>query len=345
MKTVTFLFLISFAHLVFGGETSRLSEVLIHSRSLEGNLLGDPAKRHVAVYLPPSYYVDHERRYPVVYVLHGNRRPASKAPRNILGIFGEPTLDLMDALIAEGRVKEMIVVQPDGRHRYGGCQYANSSVSGNWADFVVKDLVTYIDDNFRTLPKPESRGLIGSSMGGRGVLDLALKFPGVYGTVYAMFPGQMGFQRFDRDNDAEAWRKLILAEDPNTSERGLPRLLGFAVAFSPNPDSPPYFADFPMRVNGKTMEFNKEVQQQWAKFDPVEIAAKSADSLLELKALYFDCGTSDQGLEAVRLFSSILKKQNIPHEYDEYDGGHGDPGAVRFRSRVLPSVSVHLAVK
>jgi hypothetical protein len=58
MKTVTFLFLISFAHLVFGGETSRLSEVLIHSRSLEGNLLGDPAKRHVAVYLPPSYYTD-----------------------------------------------------------------------------------------------------------------------------------------------------------------------------------------------------------------------------------------------------------------------------------------------
>lgn len=343
MKTITILFVILFTHSVSVGQVNRINEVLIHSPSLEENMLGDPAKRYVSVYLPPSYYSNKTRRYPVVYFLHGNRN--SMSPRNILALSGQPTLPLMDTLIEEEIVKEMIVVQPDGRHRYGGCQYANSIVSGNWADFIVKDLVEYIDHNFRTLAKPESRGLVGSSMGGRGALDIALKFPGVYGVVYAMFPGQMGFQKFPRERDTEIWRELILSNDPNPTKGSLRRALGFSVAFSPNPNSPPYFVDFPMSLNGDSMQINEEVMQRWARFDPIELAAKNADPLLKLNKLYFDCGSSDRGLEAVRLFSSILSNKNIPHVFDEYEGGHGDPGAKRMKGRVLPSLSKHLMFK
>jgi S-formylglutathione hydrolase FrmB len=258
-------------------------------------------------------------------------------------LFGEPTLDLMDSLVEKGKVKEMIVVQPDARHCYGGCQYANSPVSGNWADFITKEVVAYIDKNFRTLPKAESRGLIGWSMGGRGVLDLALKFPGVYGVVYAMYPGQMGFRRFPRQGDQENWRKLIISNDPDTDNMFLQRLLGFAVAFSPNPNAPPYFADFPMMLDGEVMRINEPVMRRWSQFDPVEIAENDASPLSKLNALYFDCGTSDSGLKAARLFASILTKQNIPHDFQEYEGSHGDPGAVRLSSRVLPVVSKNLA--
>jgi S-formylglutathione hydrolase FrmB len=328
------------ANCVSIGQTSRIHEVLIQSSSLEKNLLGDPAKRYVSVYLPPSYYNEKERRYPVVYLLHGNRARAKS--RNILKLFNEPTLELMDSLITNGSVKEMILVQPDGRNFYGGCQYANSPVSGNWADFIVKDLVEFIDRNYRTLSKPESRGLVGASMGGRGVLDIALKFPGVYGVVYAMFPGQMGFQKFPRVGDVETWRELILSNDPNTTKGSLRRLLGFSVAFSPNPNSPPYFADFPMTLDGESIQMNEEVMQRWARFDPIEVAAENADPLLKLNALYFDCGFSDRGLEAVRLFASILSDQNIPHVFEQYEGGHGDPGAKRMKSRVLPVFSERL---
>jgi len=256
-------------------------------------------------------------------------------------MFGQPTLPLMDGLIEKKNVEEMIIVQPDGRHRYGGCQYANSSVSGNWADFITKDLIEYIDSNYRTLSKPKSRGLVGSSMGGRGVLDIALKFPGIYGVVYAMFPGQMGFQKIAGVGDEETWRDLILSNDPNPKGAHR-RLLGFAVAFSPNPNSPPYFADFPMSIDGDSMKINQEVIQRWANFDPIELAAKNARPLLKLNALYFDCGSSDRGLEAVRLFASILTEQNIPHTFEEYEGGHGDPGAKRMKSRVLPVFSKQL---
>lgn len=174
MKLISFLFIIALTHFASMGQVTRINEVLIHSPSLEGNLLKDSADKYVSVYLPPSYYTDINRRYPVVYFLHGNRRSAR--PRNILSLFGQATLPLMDSLIEEEIVREMIDVQPDGRHRYGGCQYANSPVSGNWADFITKDLVEYIDNNYRTISRPESRGLVGSSMGGRGALDIALKF-------------------------------------------------------------------------------------------------------------------------------------------------------------------------
>jgi enterochelin esterase-like enzyme len=322
------------------GQINRLSEVTIHSPSIQENLLGDPAERFVSVYLPPSYFSDKKRKYPVVYVLHGNRVQAKS--RNILKISNEPILGLMDSLIIEGSIREMILVQPDGRNFYGGCQYANSPVSGNWADFITTELVDYIENNYRTLSTPDSRGLVGSSMGGRGVLDIALKYPGIFGVVYAMFPGQMGFQKFPRSRDAESWRKLILLKDPKTTSGSLRRLLGFSVAFSPNPNSPPYYADFPMKIKGESMEINTEVMQLWAQFDPVEIAAKNAEPLLKLNALYFDCGSSDRGLEAVRLFSSILSKKKIPHIFEEYEGGHGDPGAKRMKSRVLPVFSKQL---
>jgi len=338
MKAVTFLLIISFTHCVFANEESRILDVLIQAPSLEGNLLGISAERHISIYLPPSYYTDKDRRYPVVYKLHGNRSPTAK--RNP---WGESFLDLLDTALVDGKLREMILVQPDGTHRYGGCQYANSPVSGNWADFVVKDLVEYMDRNFRTLAKPESRGLTGGSMGGRGVLDIALKFPGVYDVVYAQFPGQMGFRKFRRDANAEGWRKLIETDVSDFSKGGLGRLMGFAVAFSPNPKSPPYFADFPMKLEGDLMQWNEEVLQRWANFDPIEIAAKNADPLSELTALYIDCGDEDRGLEAIRLFSSILNDQNVPHAFEEYQGGHGDPGAKRLKSRVLPAFSKHLA--
>jgi hypothetical protein len=173
-------------------------------------------------------------------------------------------------------------------------------------------------------------------------LDIVLKFPGVYGVVYAMFPGQMGFQRIGLAGNAKEWRELIMTKDPSTSDRRLRRILGFAVAFSPNPDEPPYFADFPMALDGESMQINEEVMQRWGRFDPIEVVSENAEPLLKLNALYFDCGLYDPGLEAARLFASILTKQNIPYVYDEYEGGHGDPEAKRLKSRVLPIFSEHL---
>jgi len=61
----------------------------------------------------------------------------------------------VDGMIKSGKIREMIIVAPNGWYAYGGGFYTNSSVTGNWEDYMFKDLVQNIDANFRTIRKPE----------------------------------------------------------------------------------------------------------------------------------------------------------------------------------------------
>src|SRR5687768_353078 len=57
--------------LPLSGQTGTIERVKVYGKSLEGNLSGDSANRDVSIYLPPSYKAQPNRRYPVVYMLHG----------------------------------------------------------------------------------------------------------------------------------------------------------------------------------------------------------------------------------------------------------------------------------
>ena len=127
----------------------RLVSSTVRSAALEGNLLGDAADRSVIVYLPPSYDSTPTRRFPVVYLLHGNSQ------RNTVwtdGRFqGLNVKTAMDTSVAAGTIGEMILVMPDVNNRYLGSHYANSVVTGRWADFITQDLVAHIDSAYRTV--------------------------------------------------------------------------------------------------------------------------------------------------------------------------------------------------
>src|SRR5712691_7752223 len=182
----------------------------VHSRALGGNLLGDTADRSVIVYLPPSYDSTPTKRYPVVYLLHGN------SVRNTVwteGRFqGLNIKTATDALIAAGTIREMILVMPDVSNRYLGSHYANSVLTGHWADFISHELVRYIDAAYRTMPSPPSRGLAGHSMGGRGTLYLAMKYPGVYSAIYGLSSGRMAFEQFAPFGN-EIWTQMLALRD------------------------------------------------------------------------------------------------------------------------------------
>jgi S-formylglutathione hydrolase len=157
-----------------GGRADRNSREDQGSRTLEGNLEGDPAERDVCVYLPPSYATQPNRRYPVVYFIHG------------YGATAEAYWKLMtvpataDKLMNSGTVHEMILVHPDAHTLYAGSMYSDSPTTGNGEDYITHDLVAYIDSHYRTITTPESRGLAGHSMGGYGTLRLAMKYPGIF---------------------------------------------------------------------------------------------------------------------------------------------------------------------
>jgi S-formylglutathione hydrolase FrmB len=61
-------------------------------------------------------------------------------------------------------------------------------VTGKWEDFAVKELVPYIDTNFRTLGSRDSRGLLGDRIGGYGAIRIGMRHPEVFGAVYALHP-------------------------------------------------------------------------------------------------------------------------------------------------------------
>ena len=87
------------------------------------------------VYLPPEYYANPDKRYPVLYLLHGFTRDYRNWE------IGIPDLSLKRVLtnsIDQGLIKPMIVVSPDSKNQYRGSFYANSTVTGNWEDFIVQ---------------------------------------------------------------------------------------------------------------------------------------------------------------------------------------------------------------
>src|ERR1700745_297254 len=130
--------------------------VLEHdSRILADNPLGDPHVRKLAVWLPPEY--EHsKRRFPVLYDLvgftgsglaHANWRP-----------FGDNVPERAARLIREGKMGPAIFVLPDCFTALGGNQYGNSSAIGNYADYLTREIVPYVDSEFRTMPNREHRG-------------------------------------------------------------------------------------------------------------------------------------------------------------------------------------------
>ncbi len=153
------------------GSTERYSRVVVHGASLEGNLAGDSPDRNVSVYLPPSYARQPKRRYPVLYLLHG----FTDSDARWFGLQGQHFVNVpkaVDAAYAAG-VREMIVVMPDAFTKFQGSMYSNSALNGDWETFISRDLVAYVDGHYRTVAKPEGRGLGGHSMGGYGTLRVA----------------------------------------------------------------------------------------------------------------------------------------------------------------------------
>src|ERR687886_2172457 len=164
-----------------GAKPVTVEHIKVHGASLEGNLEGDAVDRDVFVFLPPSYARQKSRRYPVVYALHGYSIGAGQwtheihVPQTIEGAF------------AQG-AQEMIVVVPDSKTLHNGSMYSSSVTTGDFEQFIARDLVAYIDAHYRTIPDCLSRGLVGHSMGGYGATRIGMKHADVFGSLYIMSP-------------------------------------------------------------------------------------------------------------------------------------------------------------
>ena len=85
--------------------------------------------------------------------------------------FGDNVPERVARLIHERKMGPAIIVFPDCFTALGGNQYVNSSAIGNYADYLTREIVPFVDREFRTLASREHRGCFGKSSGGYGAID------------------------------------------------------------------------------------------------------------------------------------------------------------------------------
>ncbi len=141
----------------------------------------DLLKREVrySIYLPPDYKTS-DRRYPVVYLLHGYTDDDTGWIQ-----FGEADR-IADGAIEKGEIPPMILVMPDG----GLDRYVNDYRAENpWADMFIKEFIPFIDTTYRTRTDKQYRGISGLSMGGYGALHMAMRNPDLFAACAAFSAG------------------------------------------------------------------------------------------------------------------------------------------------------------
>lgn len=163
------------------------------------------ARKLCFVYVPPSYEDGSGRSYPVVYLLHGMHGSES----HWLNHGGaEATLDRM---IASGELRECIVVMPsDGGYGLGTFYIDWYDGTGHFEQYIIYDLLPYIEANYRTAAERSYRVVAGLSMGGFGAFSLTLRHPRLFGAAASLSgalgsAGRLPYADFSRSE----WARMI----------------------------------------------------------------------------------------------------------------------------------------
>ena len=308
-----------------GARPATVERITIHGKALEGNLEGDAVDRPVLVFLPPSYARERSRRYPVVYALHGYSIGAEQwsqeihVPQTIEGAF------------ARG-ANEMIVVLPDSKTVHNGSMYSSSATTGDFENFIARDVVSYIDAHYRTIPNRNGRGLVGHSMGGYGASRIGMKHPDGFGSLYIMSPCCLSARGAGPANPAneEALAAVKTAEDSAKLPFGLRAQLASAAAWSPNPNNPPLYLDLPIGPN------QQSVLARWAANAPLAFIDQYIQNLRQYRAIAIDVGDQDNLKVDTGKLHDVLTNYGIKHDFEIYSGTHTSHVAVRFQENVMP---------
>jgi S-formylglutathione hydrolase FrmB len=131
------------------------------------------------VYLPPDYHATTNRRYPVIYFLHG-RSVDSKRPitsgyvTRVDAAIRSRVMPPAIVVLAQGLTTGWYVDAQDGEHPM--------------ESVIVKDLVAHVDATYRTIVTRDARAIEGHSMGGFGALHIGFKYPDLFAAVTGNSP-------------------------------------------------------------------------------------------------------------------------------------------------------------
>lgn len=321
---------------------SKLQNRVINSDALKGNIVGNAFTRKLQIYTPPGYKKNGTQRYPVVYLLHGF--PFSEKAfieRDVWDEWITPYLftqlypdfpeegfrHWIDNLIAEGYIEPMIIVMPDaGTLPYGFSFYTNSMLNGDFEDFIVNDLVNYIDNNFNTVANASGRAVIGHSQGGYAAFKFGMLHPDVFKTVAShsglLFSGALFDPSF-----------ITLLEQQNQGGFSGPdptkfltsAMYAMSAAWSPNVDKAPFYVDLPLEFHEDDHLYPvPEVMDRWQQNDVFHLLDVYHEAFSTLNGIYLDVGLADE-LGTQLAHEPVIGKMdfyNLDYTYKTYLGGH-----------------------
>jgi len=270
--------------------------------------------RSVQIYLPEGYDQESTVRYPVIYFLHGTAQNSYSE---------DPLFSIFNNLISSKTISPVILVKPDGScPPWEGSYFINSELYGNFEDYIVDDLIEFIDSAYKTVASRDMRAIMGYSAGGNCAMESALKHPDIYCAAVS-HSGRLNMWTHSQ------YIPFILSENggspvssfhPNAGPMSI-GIFTMAGAFSPNLNNPPYFVDFPLDNKGN---FIDSIWNRWLVHDCSALARKISkeDDL----AIFFDCGTYDETLayDFNTSFADSLDKLGLNYKFQPYAGGHYD---------------------
>jgi enterochelin esterase-like enzyme len=332
--------------------TRTKGKIAVHSfesKVLKPNAPKDPYVRDIVVYLPPGYSDSNSKGYPAAFGVVG----FTGTGKGLLNIdpLGENIEQRMNRLISAGRCKPMILVLVDCFTRFGGNQYINSSATGRYEDYLIDEIIPFIDEKYNV----SERAVWGKSSGGYGSIVLGMRHPEVFSAL-ADHSGDSAFEYcyisdFPRALDAfrkaggpKKWLDAFWKKPNHHMREDAPTLNALAMAahYSPNPRAKDTLGiDLPFDL--ETGEFREDVWKRWLEWDPTRMVSRYAKNLRKLKLIYIDCGTKDEFnlYWGSRILDAKLTKLGIKHHYEEFDDGHMN---IQYRYDVsLPMISKALS--
>ena len=324
-----------------------LHRLTVDSTALQSNLLGDPGRREVVVYLPHGH---DGRGLPLLVDLVGFTAggPAHVNWRN----FGENLPERLDRLIAAEAMPRVVVAFPDCFTRLGGNQYVNSDAMGHWETFLIEEMLPVVEERFGCGGRGR-RGVFGKSSGGYGAIVHAMRHADCWAAA-ACHSGDMAFELCYLPEMPALLRALAKKEGsieqfvtdfeagPKWNGKDIHNLMTLAMAATYDPD-PEAFCGIRLPVDPETCEVIAERWAAWQRWDPVLLAERHAADLKTLKGLWIDCGKVDQYnlVYGARRLHRKLVAAGVDHVYEEFDDNHS---AVDYRMDLsLPFLSKALS--
>lgn len=302
------------------------------SKVLADNPWNDPTSREIGVYLPHGY-AEATEPYVALWDLaaYTNAGPGHLNWRN----HGENLVTRLDRLIGSGAMEPVVVIIPDCYTSLGGNQYVNSPAVGRYADYLVDELIPFVEANVNVVPVREGRGLFGKSSGGYGALYHAMNFPQHWGAV-ASHAGDVGFELLFKGEfplacsilsafkgDFQAFISAFWSKNrPTGRDFTVMMILAMAASYDPDPQNP---SQIRLPFDLRTCEIDDERWRRWMAFDPLEMLEHGgADGLKLMHGLFIDVGMYDQyNIQyGSRRFTDRLTRLGIDHRYEEFEGTH-----------------------